>query len=363
MGSAALFNLARRGLKVVGIERFQPGHDRGSSHGESRAIRLGYFEHPSYVPLVRAAYDRWAELERLTGETVLTKTGVLEMGKPGSIIVNGSIEASQQHGIPHEVLDAGEVRRRFPQFTLPDDYAAVWQADGGFVRPEFANRLYLDLARSAGAEARFGVKVHAIDSRPGSVTVVTDHGPVEARSVIVSSGAWISDLVPALKPKLTIARQVLCWFEPKRADVVALGRLPVFIVDGPDDIAYGFPNLGAGFKCASHYDSGVLDHADAARQGAGPADEKRMRDFLDAYLPDAAGKLLGMKTCMYTKTPDEDFVIDRLPADPRIVVCSACSGHGYKFASVIGEVLADVATAGETRHDISRFALSRFGSI
>lgn len=237
----------------------------------------------------------------------------------------------------------------------------MWQADGGFVRPELGNRLYLELARDAGAEAFFGRKVEAIEPGAGSVRVVTDQGTIDAKSVIAAPGAWIGDLAPALKPKLTIARQVLCWFEPKRADAVALGRLPVFIVDGPNDIAYGFPNLGHGFKCASHHDSGVLAHADDARQDTGPADEKRMRDFLDAYLPDAAGKLLGMKTCIYTKTPDEDFVIDRLPSDPRIVVCSACSGHGYKFASVIGEVLADLATKGETAHDISRFSIGRFG--
>ncbi|MBX3577011.1 MAG: N-methyl-L-tryptophan oxidase [Rhizobiaceae bacterium] len=359
MGSAALFHLARRGVRVLGVERFGLGHDRGSSHGESRAIRLGYFEHPSYVPLARAAYENWADLERLTGETVLTKTGVLEIGKPGSVIVNGSAEASRLHGIPHDVIDAAEISRRYPQFTLPPDYMAVWQADGGFVRPELGNRLHVDLARQAGAEVVWNAKVEAIEPGQGAVRIVTDAGTVEAGSVIVASGPWIGELVPTLRPTLTLARQVLCWFEPKRPEAVAPGALPVFIIDGAHDIAYGFPNIGTGFKCASHYDSGILADADAARQDAGPADETRMRDFLDAYLPDAAGPLKAMKTCIYTKTPDEDFVIDLLPSDPRIVVCSACSGHGYKFASVIGEVLADLSTKGETPHDISRFDIGR----
>ncbi len=359
MGSAAIFQLARRGKRVVGIDQFERGHARGSSHGESRAIRLGYFEHPSYVPLARAAYEGWYELERLTGETVLTKTGVLEMGKPGSVIVDGSREASEMHGLAHEVLDAAEVARRYPQFTMPPDYSAVWQPDGGFVRPELANRLHLELAERAGATLLENRKVLAIEPGANSVRIVLEGGAIEAGSAIMAAGAWIGDLVPELRPKLTVTRQVLCWFEPLRAEAVAPGNLPVFIVDGAGDIAYGFPNVGAGFKCASHHDSGTWEHADMARQEAGPADEKRMRDFLEAYLPDAAGPLKAMQTCMYTKTPDEDFVLDLHPSDPRIVVASPCSGHGFKFASVIGRVLADLATEGATPHDISRFRMDR----
>ena len=359
MGAAALFHLARRGLKVIGLERFHEGHDRGSSHGESRAIRLGYFEHPSYVPLARRAYENWAELEQLSGESVLTRTGVLEIGKPGSVIFNGSLEASRLHGLEHEVLDAAAVRARYPQFVLPEGYMAVWQPDGGFLRPELANRLHLDLARGLGAETRFETHVLAIEPKGEGVRLRTSAGEIEADRVIVAAGGWISDLVPELRPHLTLARQVLCWFAPREPQAVTLGKLPVFIIDGEDDIAYGFPDIGSGFKCASHLASGALDHADDARQDAGPADEKRMRDFLEAYLPVAAGPLKGMKTCFYTKTVDEDFVIDFHPSDSRIVIASPCSGHGYKFASVIGEVLADLATKGGTAHDISRFAMAR----
>lgn len=359
MGAAALFHLARRGLKVIGFERFHEGHDRGSSHGESRAIRLGYFEHPSYVPLARRAYENWAELEQLSGESVLTRTGVLEIGKPGSVIFNGSLEASRLHGLAHEVLDAAAVRARYPQFVLPEGYMAVWQPDGGFLRPELANRLHLDLARGLGAETRFETKVLAIEPKGEGVRLRTSAGEIEANRVIAAAGGWISDLVPELQPHLTLARQVLCWFAPREPDAVRIGKLPVFIIDGEDDIAYGFPDIASGFKCASHLASGALAHADDARQDAGPADEKRMRDFLEAYLPAAAGPLKSMKTCFYTKTADEDFVIDLHPADRRIVIASPCSGHGYKFASVIGEVLADLAMEGGTAHDISRFAMAR----
>jgi sarcosine oxidase len=359
MGSAALCHLARRGVRAVGIERFALGHERGSSHGETRAIRQGYFEHPSYVPLVRAAYEGWEALERDTGETVLTKTGVLEIGRPGSAIVSGSLQASRQHSLEHEVLDRAELARRFPQFTLPAGYEAVWQPDGGFLRPELGNRLHIRQARKAGADIRENCRVLGVEPAGGGIRVDTDAGAIEAGTVILAAGPWIGELVPALKPKLTLTRQVACWFEPRRGATTSLGALPVFIIDGEDDVAYGFPDVGSGFKCASHNDSGKLADADEAGQDAGPGDERRMRTFLEAYLPDAAGPLRAMSTCIYTRTPDEDFIIDLHPDDNRIVIASPCSGHGYKFASVIGEVLADLAIDGTTRHDISRFAMDR----
>jgi sarcosine oxidase len=359
MGSAALCHLAKRGVRAIGIEQFTLGHERGSSHGETRAIRLGYFEHPSYVPLARAAYENWEALERETGQSVLTKTGVLEIGKPGSEIVAGSLRASCEHGLKHELLDRAGIAQRYPQFTLPDGYEAVWQPDGGFVRPELGNRLHIELARKAGAEIRENCRVVAIAPGSAGVRIMTAVGSISADAVIVAAGAWIGELVPALKTKLTLTRQVACWFEPRRRETTRLGALPVFIIDGENDVAYGFPDIGSGFKCASHHDSGIWPDADNARQDAGAVDEKRMRDFLDAYLPDAAGPLAAMNTCTYTKTPDEDFVLDFHPDDRRVVVASPCSGHGYKFASVIGEVLADLATQGTTRRDISRFGIGR----
>jgi sarcosine oxidase len=363
MGSAALFHLARRGVKAVGIERFRPGHDRGSSHGESRAIRLGYSEHPSYVPLVRSAFANWRELERLSGETLLTTTGILEAGKPDSRMVAGSIEACRLHGLDHELLDAAEVGRRIPAVTLPPDYTAIWQPEGGFLRPELGNAVHLRLAEEAGATVLIETRVRAVEPAGEGVRVVLDGQTIEAGSVVVAAGPWIADLVPELKPHLFLQRLVLCWYRPMEPEPFALGKLPVFAIESEDDIVYGFPDfLGTGLKCASHYGSGTVPHADAARQDAGPADEQRTRRFLERFLPAGAGDLLRMKTCLYTMTRDEDFVIDLSPADPRIVVASPCSGHGYKFASVIGEILADLATERATRHDISRFRIDRFGS-
>lgn len=342
MGSAALFHLARRGKRVIGIEQFTPGHDRGSSHGESRAIRLGYSEHPSYVPLVRSAFENWRELERLTGETVLTTTGILEAGAPGSRMLQGSLDACILHGLDYELLDAAEIMRRFPAFRMPAGHSAIWQPEGGFLKPELANALHLKLSREAGAEILAGSRVEAIESSPGAaVGLVLPDRRIDAASVVVSAGAWITDLVPELKSQLFIKRQVLCWYEPKQPELFGLGKLPVFAIDDGEDIVYGFPDFaGTGFKCASHYGSGIIAHADAARQDAGPADEARTRTFLERYLPQAAGPLKNMKTC--------------------IVVASPCSGHGFKFASVVGEVLADLATGGTTSHDIGRFRIGRF---
>ncbi|MET0599003.1 MAG: N-methyl-L-tryptophan oxidase [Mesorhizobium sp.] len=366
MGSAALFHLTRRGLgtgdrRVIGLEQFEPGHDRGSSHGESRAIRLGYSEHPSYVPLLRRAFRNWRALEKLSETAFLTTTGILEAGKPGSRMVAGSLEACLLHHLPHERLDAAEVNRRFPAFALPDGYSAVWQSEGGFLQPEVADQAHRALAAAAGAEIATRARVLAIEPERDAVILRLADRQIAARRLVIAAGPWSADLLPQLRPVLALKRQVLCWYRPRNPAKFALGALPVFMVDGEDDILYGFPDFrGSGFKCASHLGSRVLAQADDARQDAGPEDERRTRRFLQTYLPEAAGPLLAMKTCIYTMTPDENFILDLLPEDPRIVVASPCSGHGYKFASVIGEVAADLALDGATAHDIGRFSIARF---
>ena len=201
----------------------------------------------------------------------------------------------------------------------------------------------------------------AIEPRGEGVRIVTANGAIDAARVVVAAGPWIADLVPELRPHLFLNRTVLCWYEPIEPELFVPGRLPVFAIEGEDDLLYGFPDFaGLGFKCASHFSSGRLAHADDARQDAGAADEARTRRFLEKYLPAGAGRLKVMKTCIYTMTPDEDFVIDLSPSDQRVVVASPCSGHGFKFASVIGEILADLSTEGATRHDIGRFGMNRF---
>jgi sarcosine oxidase len=361
MGSAALFNLARQGRRVIGIEQFELGHDKGSSHGESRIIRLSYFEHPSYVPLARRAMEKWRELEQLCRHNILTVTGVLEAGYPGCPIVEGSLEASRLHGLDHEVLDAAEINRRFPAFKVPPHWTGLYQPEGGFLRPELAIQQFVGLAERHGAEVRTGTRVLAIEPLGSGVRVRTEAGEIEAGSVIVAAGAWIGDFAPELKPHLKLTRQVLGWFEPLQPAYYSPDRCPVFILESEDDACYGFPDFaGTGVKTASHRKGAYLPSADDLSQDGGAADEAQIRRMLALAMPEANGPLRAMRTCMYTRTPDEDFVIDRSSADPRIILASPCSGHGFKFASVIGEVLADLALGKTPANDISRFKLERF---
>ena len=361
MGSAALFNLARQGRRVIGIEQFEPGHDKGSSHGESRIIRLSYFEHPSYVPLARRAMEKWRELEQLSGKTLLTVTGMLEAGYPGCPVVEGSLEASRQHELEHEVLGAAEINRRFPAFRLPSNWTGLYQPDAGFLRPELAIQQFVALAERNGAEVRTRTRVLAIEPLHAGIRVRTDDGVIEAGSVIVAAGAWIGDFAPELKPRLTLTRQVLGWFSPIQPARYTPENCPVFFFESEEDGCYGFPDFaGTGVKVASHRKGAVLSRADALSQDGNASDEAQIRRMLALAMPDANGPLRAMRTCIYTRTPDEDFVIDRSSVDPRVVLASPCSGHGFKFASVIGEVLADLALGKTPANDISRFQIDRF---
>jgi sarcosine oxidase len=361
-GSAALYHLAKRGKHVIGIEQFAPGHDRGSSHGETRIIRLGYFEHPSYVPLVRAAFPLWRALERKCGQTLLQVTGIIEIGAPDSTLVAGTLRASRQHALPHEVLDAGEVMLRFPAFRMPSRYVGVLQPEGGILAAERAVRAQVGLAQAVGADVRTRETVRAVEPRSNGVRIITDHGVIEAAQAIVAAGPWLRKLLPDLPVPVRVTRQVVGWFEPADPAVFARDRCPVFMIETAAGIFYGFPaGESPGVKFAKHHHEDETADPDSPARPMTTADQARLRTALAAHLPGANGRLLDTQACLYTMTPDGDFILDRLPGAPDILVASPCSGHGFKFAPVIGEILADLATAGATRHDISRFRLGRFG--
>ena len=360
MGSAALYQLAKRGVRVAGIERFEPGHDRGSSHGLTRIIRLGYFEHPSYVPLVRHAYALWRDLEAASGEKLLTVTGIAEIGSPDSVLVRGTLASSRQHGLPHEVLDASDLMRRYPQFRIPADFIGVVQPDGGFLEPEKAIRAQLALARAAGAQIRTGEKVLGVEPTSGGVRVTTDGGTIEAGTAILAAGAFASSLLPKGALPLHVTRQALIWFEPRTPALFAPDRFPVFMIESAGGIHYGFPVHDGAMKVALHHHERETVDPETYDRAVSPHDEALIRSGLSAYIPAANGARVAAKTCLYTMTPDEDFVIGPLPGSPRIIVASPCSGHGFKFAPAIGEILADLAITGETAHDIGRFSPARF---
>ncbi len=361
MGSAAVSELARRGKRVVGLDQFEPGHARGSSHGESRAFRLAHFEGPHYCNLAREALAGWRRLEHATGETILTATGILECGPEDSENLAKSLQASTDNDLAHEILTSRGVAERFPAFRLPGDWRAVFQNDGGFLRPELAIRCFLDVARASGAELRFPTKVLGIEPRPASIVVATEAGPVEAERLIIAAGPWIADLVPPLGSLLTLTREVQLWFGAKPAGLFRPERFPVFALYDSEDLCYGFPDFnGSGVKAASHIPGRRLASADEARQDGDECDGVSARRVLARHIPVLDGPIVRTETCIYTNTPDGDFIIDRLPGDERIVIASPCSGHGFKYAPAIGEILADLALGGGTRHDIEAFRLSRF---
>jgi sarcosine oxidase len=366
MGSAALYHLARRGKRVLGLERYAPGHDRGSSHGHTRIIRLGYFEHPSYVPLLQRAYALWRELEDASGRQLLHLTGIAEIGPPAGILVRGTLEAARLHGLRHDVLAAPELMRRFPAFRVPPEHVAVVQPDGGFLDVEPSIAAQIALATAAGAEIRSGETVRAIEPRAGLVRIISDRGIVEAGAAIVAAGAWMPALLPELAPMLRATREVVGWFEVADADLFSAGHCPVFIIESRHGMHYGIPPrggaaIGAAIKVAKHHHRNDTVDPDACDRTVSAQDEALIRAAVADHLPAANGPLKAAVTCLYTMTPDGHFLIDRLPGAPNIIAASPCSGHGFKFAPVIGEILADLATTGTTAHDIARFSLGRFG--
>ncbi len=359
-GSAALCHLARRGKRALGLERFAINHDRASSHGETRIIRLGYFEHPSYVPLVRAAYTMWRELEAASGESLMHITGIAEIGKPESELVTGTLASSRQHGITHEILDAKELMRRYPVFTLPSDFVAVMQPEGGYVNAAKSVRVHTRLAREAGADIAENCRVIAIEPHGERVRIVTDQGTFDAGSVIVAAGAWTKELLPDLPCTLSATRQALLWFQPASPEPFRETRFPVWMLESELGIHYGFPwSEAEGLKAALHHHEREAVDPERYDRAINARDEALVRAGLKRFIPQADAPLRASKACLYTMTDDGDFLLDTLPGHPQIVVASPCSGHGFKFSPVIGEVLADLATEGRTRHDVSRFGMGR----
>jgi sarcosine oxidase len=365
MGSAALYHLAARGQRVVGLDRYPAGHTHGSSHGESRIIRLAYFEHPDYVPLLRLAYRNWRALEAATGQAVLLTTGIIEAGPPGSEIFAGSLASSIEHAIPHEVLSGAQIAARFPALTLPADWTGVYQPDAGILGPERVVALHLAAAKARGATVVEGATVTDVRDLGGSVELALAEGStISAGAVVLAAGGWIGDLAPALAPHLRLTRQALVWFEPSQPALVTPDRMPIFMLDDPRTVTYGFPDwTGTGVKAASHDAGRVLVKADDARQDADDADVALIAEVLRDRVSAVTGPVRRMATCFYTRSPDEHFILGPSPGSPRIILASPCSGHGFKFASIIGEILADLAITGETDKPIGLFSPTRFGGV
>jgi sarcosine oxidase len=361
MGSAAVYHLARRGARVLGLERYDIPHDLGSSHGVNRIIRLAYAEHPAYVPLLRRAYELWREIEMHAGERLLFITGSVDAGLPQGETVTGSLLSCQTHHLPHEVLDAGALHRRFPGYRLPSDMVAVYQSDGGFVLSERAIVAHVTAAHALGADIRAREPVDMWEAVGGGVRVRTSHGTYEASRLVVTAGPWAATLVAALGPVAIPERQVLLWAHPMRPDHFRLGAFPVFNLEAAEGRFYGFPVYAVpGFKIGRYHHRRQSGDADATDRACYPDDEVVLREGIRRYFPDADGPTMAMKTCLFTNSPDEHFILDVLPGQTQVSVAAGFSGHGFKFCSVVGEIMAELALDGATRHDLALFRLSRF---
>jgi sarcosine oxidase len=365
MGSATLYQLASRGKSVLGVEQFDIGHSLGSSHGLTRIIRLAYYEHPSYVPLLRRSYELWRELEQISQQQLLHVTGSIDAGPPGSFVFEGSRKSCEEHALPHDVLTSAELTKRFPGYRLPPETMAVFQPDGGFLTPEMCIASCVNAAQGIGAKVHQLEKV--LDWHPTSsgVRVTTNLDTWEAESLVITAGAWASKLVPQLEKLAVPERQVVAWFQTGKPRNFTPGRFPVFNVMVDEGRFYGFPEHDVpGFKVGGyHHLRETIDPDTLTNHQPNANDEKFLRAFAARYFPDAAGKTLDMKVCMFTNTPDEHFILDLHPDYPQVSIAAGFSGHGFKFCSIVGEIMADLAATRDTRHDTSMFRLSRFDNL
>jgi sarcosine oxidase len=364
MGSATAYQLAARKCKVLGLEQFNIGHDFGSAHGINRIIRLAYFEHSDYVPLLRRAYRLWRELEKVSRERLLFLKGSLDVGPADGVVVPGSLASCKEHRLRHELLDAREVNRRYRGWRLPSGMGAVFQPQGGFVLCERAVIAYIAAAQALGADIRAREAVRDWEVRRNEIVVRTDRETYRAKRLVISAGAWASKLVETIAARRLAEpqRQVLLWTQPKSPELFQPENFPVFNLESAMGRFYGFPAYGIpGFKLGKYYHRREAADPDRMDRECHPEDERVLQEAIRAYFPKADGPTMAMKACLFSNSPDKHFVLDRHPEFPQVSVAAGFSGHGFKFASVVGEIMADLALEGESSRfpDLSLFSIRK----
>ncbi|HET7323436.1 MAG TPA: N-methyl-L-tryptophan oxidase [Halococcus sp.] len=362
MGSATTYHLARRGLDVLGLERYDIPHTMGSSHGITRIIRRAYYEHPSYIPLIERAYDLWDDLADASNRPIIHRTGSIDAGPADDPVFEGSLRSCEEHDIPHEVLTGAELTERFPGYGLPEEYQALYQSDGGFVVPEQAIIAHTQAAHDEGAEIHARTRVRGWEeTADGGVRVETERATHEADRLVLAAGAWNHTLADALEGLTVPERQVLAWFQPKEPSLFQPESFPVWNLSVPKGRFYGLPVYDVpGIKLGRYHHRDEQVNPDDWHRDPEPEDERLLREFTQNYFPEGSGPTMRLATCMFTNSPDEHFILDTLPEYPQVAVGAGFSGHGFKFASVIGEVLADLAADGTTDHPIDMFRMNRF---
>lgn len=373
MGSATVYQLSKRGVSVLGIDQFKTPHTNGSSHGDTRITRQAIGEGEHYVPLVLRSHEIWKELEKITGEEIFTVTGGLIVEPQDGKISHGAyhflqntINTAKRHGISHEVLSFDELSKRFPQFVFQGDESGYFEAGAGFVRPEKSIEIQLDQAEKLGAALHFEEKMIGFTPQSdGTVVVQTDKKEYRTNKLILSVGPWIADYIPSLKHIFKVHRQVLYWFDIKHDfDQFEVAKFPVFMVQHHDgNEMYGFPAVDGrhgGIKVACEELGTTTSPADIEREVSEKETQEIYEKYLQDFIPSLSGKCLRSATCMYTMTPDSQFVIDTLPEYKQVIVASPCSGHGFKHSAAIGQILCELALNEKSSFDISHFSLKRF---
>lgn len=363
MGAAACYHLAKRGESVLGLEQHAIPHSEGAHHGFSRMIRLAYYEHPDYVPLLRRAYELWDELETESDLALIHRTGGLYMGLRGQPFLEGALASAREHDLAHELLSADEIKGRYPMFQVPETHAGFFENAAGYVVPQNVMAAHVSQALAHGATLKGHTKVRRWEVTHDGVRVTTERETFAAKRLVITAGAWSTDVLADLDLNLTVTRQTWGWFWPDRPEAFALGKFPCWFYEAPEGGGhYGFPMVPSdpGFKVAWHLPSSITGHPDTLPREATRADEAALRPFLEATIPQANGDLLAIRTCLYTNSPDSHFIIDHHPQSDRVTLACGFSGHGFKFATVIGEALADLATRGQSDHPIDFLSLQRF---
>jgi sarcosine oxidase len=351
IGSAAAYHLAARGRRVLGLDRFPIAHDRGSSHGQTRLIRQAYFEHPDYVPLLLRAYELWRELEERVGRQLLVESGLVMAGPPDGSVIAGALASAQRHRLSVDRMSAREACGRWPVFALPEEWHVVHEPHGGYLFVEACVRAHAEAARQAGATLEHGVAVHGWRSDGTGIAVETDRGTYRADRLVLAPGPWAAGLLQLPAVPLTVLRKSLFWYEPAEAarPAFAAGALPCFAFDAPSGFFYGFPQIdGRGVKVAEHTGGRVVADPLAVNREIDSDEKQRVEQILAAHLPALGCRCTEHAVCLYTMSPDHHFLVGLHPANERVAIAAGFSGHGFKFASVMGEALADLAIAGET---------------
>jgi len=368
MGSATCYYLSKRGYKVLGLEQFDISHEFGSHAGQSRIIRKAYFEHPAYVPLLEGAYKNWKTFEQETGEQLYFKTGLLYAGTSSNEMITGVKQSATLYNIELELLKNADAVKRFPQFLFPKSFEILFEPEAGFLPPEKSIRLYASQAKKNGAIIKTNERVIEWKKDGTNIIVKTDKSSYQCNKLIITAGAWAGKMIPHFSDKIKVTRQFVAWIKTNDDRRFTLNNFPCWMI-GDDEqrgCYYGFPLLDtkfgepAGLKLAHHFPKEVTDPYKVDRR-ATENDIQDLKYCLDKYLPGVFDSILHTKICLYANSPDENFIIDKLPGyEENVSIACGFSGHGFKFASVIGEILADLAIEGKSNLPIEFLNAKRF---